>query len=273
MFKIAQNTQDPKRFDINIPCKAIPAHGIKGYNKFVGWILSLFKVAVKLQAENQETFYLNRKSTIHWINKIDSVPKLRESAPKAEVIAALNSIAQAKKTQSTPISSNRMIDYRKQLEDKISEVVSHYQLLDAEKNALKAAYLDFFHHFAEYLVKFSEGKRIVVTGFDPEKFDIDKTAGAEAPDYFSKINTISPECKAHWEEWSQKPEMLIRLYKKFVNYADNCTYPPIDPFISEAEVKQQRVHIHYHDDGVWFFDIIIDKPQPQAPDKKKADLL
>ena len=60
------------RFDIDhIPDK-IPGkryHGILGYNSFLGWILKIFSLAISIKDVHNKTFYLNRKSTIHWLQR------------------------------------------------------------------------------------------------------------------------------------------------------------------------------------------------------------
>lgn len=55
---------------------------IAGYGKCLGWILSLLGLAVCLKDEQNNTFYLNRKSAIKWINRHVESKMGDESAAK-----------------------------------------------------------------------------------------------------------------------------------------------------------------------------------------------
>lgn len=63
--------------------------GIAGYNHFVGWILKVFGYAIALKDDNNVTFYLNRKSTIHWLQR-HGIPNLEENTNGSEVVRLIN---------------------------------------------------------------------------------------------------------------------------------------------------------------------------------------
>ena len=60
------------RYDIGKDIDYIPNKkysGIAGYNGCIGWILYIFGFAVALSTATKGTVYLNRKSTIKWLNR------------------------------------------------------------------------------------------------------------------------------------------------------------------------------------------------------------
>lgn len=105
-MEITQNTQN--RYDIagildpgkKVGKKEAAKVGIAGYKcKFIGWLLKAFHIAVSVKSDDGKTFYLNRKSFFHWLNRVQPggspiTKELKSSHDSKFVQQAISSLLQ-----------------------------------------------------------------------------------------------------------------------------------------------------------------------------------
>ena len=116
-MKITPNQQNKKRFDIDISVPLPSDKGIKGYSKLVGIVLCVFGFAIKLKDDAGKKFYLNRKSAIHWIERVAPKEKITKNARKADVISKIETIVSKKLSEKNNLNNDLSSDNKsKELE-------------------------------------------------------------------------------------------------------------------------------------------------------------
>lgn len=93
---IKKNTFYANRYDIVFGNRVkADKKGVKGYNKIIGCILSCFNIAFKVKDQNNNTFFLNRKSVINLIKRVAPSLHISKNAKKTELIARLSSFPES----------------------------------------------------------------------------------------------------------------------------------------------------------------------------------
>ena len=85
------------RYDIANINDAIPGKkykGIAGYRcPFIGWLLNKLGFAIALKDSHNKTFYLNKKSAIHWLNRHGT--QLSDKTAKSKIFFHIKELANA----------------------------------------------------------------------------------------------------------------------------------------------------------------------------------
>lgn len=116
-----------------------------------------------------------------------------------------------------------------------------------QKEKIAEIYLDFLHHFAEFLVELHE-KNLDVLFYD---YQIE---ASKEKDYFQKLAALSPKSLFYWNYWSKRPEELIKKFHETIGRSgDTVPLFPNLPFIRHDDFDEGKMQAALFDDGISYF--------------------